>query len=71
MLLPTVPKYTRPKRIICRDTLFKGFAQPDGSWGSYKTAKRFDDDETARVFAFLHELTDFQVMPISKPRAMK
>lgn len=66
-------RFTKPKRIICRNTLFNGYVQADGSWGKYKTAKRFEDEQRARQYANNLGLRagEYSILPISKPKAIK
>ena len=64
-------RFTKPKRIICRDSLFNPYVQSDGSWGPYKTAKRFEDDQRADQYARNLGLVNYRILPISKPKVIK
>lgn len=62
---------TTPRLVVRRNAVESSYMQPSGTWGDYRTAKRFPSEASADRFAASHGVTDHGLFSVSAPRAKR
>ena len=61
--------FTKPKIVVRRNQFAPDeYLQKDGTWGAYKTARRFASQAAAECVAWAHGIEVFGLFPVSTPR---